>query len=302
MTVHYHAKNVSEVHHFFGLSKPLHPLITVIKKWPVVDCDFANSKVSCELYIIAMKGNLKGIMQYGRNTYDYEEGTMVFTAPNQVITFDKAEVNADYSGWTIFFHPDLIRKSELGRTIKNFAFFDYSVHEALHNSDKEKQILYGFVEQIEIELNQNIDNHSQELIITNLQSLLKYSHRYYDRQFCTRAIINKDYITKFENYLEINFASIQSMNKGGVPTVSQCGEALNMSPRYLSDLLKTETGMSAKEHIYYFIIEKAKTLLLSSEASVSEVAYILGFEYPQHFSKLFKTKTGLNPTDYRTVN
>jgi AraC family transcriptional activator of pobA len=151
----------------------------------------------------------------------------------------------------------------------------------------------GFVDQIEIELNQNIDKHSQELMIANIQSLLKYCQRYYDRQFYTRTNFNKDYITKFENYLENYFASNDLATKG-ILTVSQCGEDLHMSARYLSDLLKTETGRSAKDYIHDFIIEKAKNQLLSSNTSVSEVAYSLGFEYPQHFSKLFKTKTGLN--------
>ena len=301
MSAFYHIKSIAEVHQFLGLAKPLHPLITIIREWPIIDFDFTNVKMTGELYIIGMKGEMKGAFKYGRNTYDFEEGTMVFTSPNQVLTFSEEERNTTYKGWTIFFHPDLIRKSELGRTIKEFAFFDYSVYEALHVSDKEKKILNGFVEQIEIELNQNIDKHSQELIITNIHSLLKYCQRYYDRQFYTRTNFNKDYITRFETFLEKYFASNDLIIKG-LPTVLQCGEALNMSARYLSDLLKTETGRSAKDYIHDFIIEKAKNQLLNSNNSVSEVAYSLGFEYPQHFSKLFKTKTGLNPTDFRTLN
>jgi len=204
-------------------------------------------------------------------------------------------------GWSIIFHPDLIRKSELGKTIKDYSFFDYDLHEALHVSEKEKQMLNALVQLIDAELQQNIDKHSQELIIVNLESILKYCRRYYDRQFYTRSNQNKDLIVRFEGYLEAYFASEDLVDQG-LPTVTQCGKALNMSGSYLSDLLKLETGSSAKDHIHAFIIERAKNQLLSTNMSVGEVAYSLGFEYPQHFSKLFKAKTGFNPTQYRQAN
>jgi AraC family transcriptional regulator, transcriptional activator of pobA len=296
----YHTKSIAEAHQFLGISSPAHPLITIIREWPKVDFDFANTKMTSDLYIVGCKGG-KGTMRYGRNNYDYQEGTMVFTAPKQVLAFDITEENISYAGWTIFFHPDLIRKSELGKAIKTYAFFDYSIHEALHVSEKEKQILNDFVRHIEVEINQNIDKHSQELIITNLQSILRYCQRFYDRQFFTRSNLNKDYLIRFEEYLESYFASPILVEKG-LPSVAQCGDALNMSAHYLSDLLKAETGRSAKDHIHDFIIERAKSLLLSSNASVSEIAYGLGFDYPQHFTKLFKSKTGFNPTDYRELN
>jgi AraC-like DNA-binding protein len=282
------------------MKPPTHPLITVIRKWPEVDYDAANTKITGDLYIIGLKGNA-GSIRYGRNVYDYEEGTMVFTAPNQALTFDKTEEGTNYAGWTILFHPDLIRKSELGSTIKEYAFFDYAVHEALHLSEKEKQILSDFVGHIEIEINQNIDKHSQDLIIANVQSILKYCQRFYDRQFFTRTNLNKDYVVRFEQYLKEYFESENLVEKG-LPTVAGCGEALNMSSSYLSDLLKAETGRSAKDHIHDFIIEKAKTFLLSTNTSVSEIAYSLGFDYPQHFTKLFKSKTGFSPTDYKMRN
>lgn len=300
MPTFHHTKSVSEVHQLVGMKPPAHPLITVIRKWPEVDYDAANTKITGDLYIIGLKGKT-GSIRYGRNSYDYEEGTMVFTAPNQALTFDKTEEGTNYEGWTILFHPDLIRTSELGRTIKEYAFFEYAVHEALHLSEKEKQILSDFVGHIEIEINQNLDKHSQNLIIANVQSILKYCQRFYDRQFFTRTNLNKDYVVRFEQYLKEYFAS-ENLTEKGLPTVSDCGEALNMSASYLSDLLKAETGRSAKDHIHNVIIEKAKTLLLASNVSVSEVAYGLGFEYPQHFSKLFKAKTGYNPTDFRNVN
>jgi AraC-like DNA-binding protein len=296
----HHTKSISEVHAFLGMKPPLHPLITIIREWPNIDFDFSNTKITSDLYLISCKGNT-GSMKYGRNTYDYQEGTLIFTSPHQTLIFEPSEENTMYSGWTILFHPDLIRKSELGRTIKEFAFFDYSVNEALHISDKEKQILIGFVEHIEIEINQNIDKHSQELIIANLQSLLKYCQRFYDRQFFTRTNFNQDLLIRFEEYLDHYFHSNDVANNG-LPSVSKCAEALNMSPGYLSDMLRMETGRSAKDHIHDFIIEKAKILLLGSKASVSEIAYDLKFEYPQHFSKMFKAKTGFNPRDYRTLH
>ena len=300
MTTFYHTKSVSEAHQFLRMKPPAHPLITIIREWPQVEnFDAVNTKVTSDLYIIGCKGGA-GSMRYGRNVYDFEEGTMVCTAPKQVLAFDGVEEHNSHEGWTIFFHPDLIRTSELGKTIKEYAFFDYAVHEALHLSEKEKQILSDLVRHIEIEINQNIDRHSQELIVSTLQSILKYCQRFYDRQFFTRTNLNKDYVVRFEQYLNEYFAS-EVLTEKGFPTVSQCGKALGMSPSYLSDLLRTETGRSAKDHIHDFIIERAKTLLLSSRASVGEIAYSLGFEYPQHFTKLFKAKTGFNPTDYKTV-
>lgn len=300
MSVFYHTKSISEAHHFLGMNPPSHPLITIIREWPQVDFDFDNAKITSDLYIISMKGGA-GTIGYGRSTYDFDKGTMVFTAPKQALSFESTLELTSQSGWTILFHPDLIRKSVLGNEIDKFSFFDYSVNEALHVSEKEFNILNDFVRHIEIEVDQNMDIHSQDLIITNLQSILKYCQRFYDRQFFTRTNLHKDYIGLFEKYLEDYFSS-EKLVINGLPTVAHCGEALNMSARYLSDLLKVETGRSAKDHIHDFIIEKAKTLLLASKTSVSEVAYSLGFDYPQHFAKLFKLKTGLNPTDFRTLN
>jgi len=301
MTDFFHLKSIAELHRLFGLEKPLHPLITIIKEWPQIDFDFENTKMTSDLYIIGLKGNVRGTFKYGRNSYDYEEGTLVFMAPNQVARFDEADAELDRYGWNIFFHPDLLRKSTLANTIKDFSFFNYGINEALHVSDKEKKMLIDFVQRIEIELEQNIDKHSQELILANLESLLKYCLRYYDRQFYTRTNLNKDLVDRFNKFLEGYFLS-DELVKEGIPSIGKCGEALSMSGSYLSDLLRLETGRSAKDHIHDFIIEKAKTLLLSSNTTVSEVAYGLGFDYPQHFTKLFKLKTGLNPTDFRTLN
>lgn len=297
----FHIKSISQVHNLFGLETVSHPLITIIREWPKIDFDFASTKLTSDLFLVSMKGNIKGSFKYGRNSYDFEEGTMTFIAPNQVATFNESNAEPDSDGWSILFHPDLIRKSELGKTIKKYSFFEYATNEALHVSEKEKQMLQDLVQRIDIELKQNIDKHSQELIIVNLESILKYCQRYYDRQFYTRTNFNKDFIIAFERYLEAYFSSNELINKG-IPTVTQCGKALKMSGSYLSDLLKLETGKSAKDHIHSHMIEKAKTLLLNTDFKVNEVAYNLGFEYPQHFSKLFKSKTGINPSEYRNMN
>lgn len=301
MSAFFHISTISDVHRLFGLEKPKHPLISVIRQWPEISFDFENTSLTSDLYLFSLKGNTRGSFKYGRNAYDFAEGTLAFIAPHQVASFaDSTNELSDY-GWTILFHPDLIKKSELGKTIKSYSFFDYATHEALHVSDKEKQVLADCVNRIETELDQNIDKHSQELIIINLGALMAYCHRYYDRQFYTRTNLNRDLLTKFEAYLEDYFTS-DVLHEKGMPTVSDCGEALNMSGSYLSDLLRVETGKSAQAHIHSHLIEKAKMLLLGTDNSVSEVAYDLGFEYPQHFSKLFKSKTGLSPSAYRVIN
>ena len=298
----YRIQSISEVHQMFGLAKPTHPLITIIRKWPQVDFDFGNTKLTSDLYLLSMKGKMKGsTFQYGKNSHDFDDGTLVFIAPNQVASFEDPIEELDDSGWSILFHPDLIRKSELGKDIKNYSFFNYETNEALHVSDKEKQSLLELVKKIDLELNQNIDKHSQDIIIQNIESILKYSNRYFDRQFYTRTNLNKDFVSKFEQYLQSYFTS-SDLSEKGIPSVKQCGEAMNMSGSYLSDLLKIETGSSAKDHIHSYLIEKAKTTLLNSNSSISEIAFGLGFEYPQHFSKLFKGKVGLSPTEYRNLN
>lgn len=294
-----HISSIAELHQFIGGVKPLHPLITIIREWPEMDFNFTDVKMTGDLYIIGYKGT-NGSIGYGRNSYDFQDGTMVYISPNQVLYFDETEKDHG-NGWTMFFHPDLIRNSELGTSIHKFDFFNYSLSESLHISEKEKQIINGFVYFIETELQQNIDKHSQNLIVANLHSLLKYSHRFYDRQFNTRTNLNKDLIIRFEQFLKVHFEE-ENLEEKRIPTVVDCGKAMNMSPKYLSDLLRSETGRSAKDHIHDFIIEKAKNTLLGTNLTINEIAYKLGFQYPQHFSKLFKSKTGYNPTDFRNLN
>jgi AraC-like DNA-binding protein len=296
----YSIKSISEAHKLLGVEKPTHPLISVCRHTSNMNLNVKDIKVSFDMYIISLKSNLKGSFNYGRNTYDFEEGTLLFMAPGQVMSVTENPI-ADLKGWTLFIHPDLIQKSELGEKINRYSFFDYHANEALHISDKEKESLTEIAQKIQSELNQNIDKHSQNIILHNLESILKYSERFYDRQFLTRTNHNKDFVSKFEKYLRSYFNS-KELILHGMPTVTQCGEALGMSGHYLSDMLKIETGKTAKEHIHIKLIDKAKSKLLNSDISVKSLAYDLGFESPQYFSKLFKTKTNMSPTDFRNLN
>ncbi|RIJ42492.1 AraC family transcriptional regulator [Pontibacter oryzae] len=296
--------SVSDMYRLLGLAGPQHPLIAVIHAEDVpTNVEAPSDRFLINLYIIGFKTSGTGKFFYGRNAYDFQDGTLVFTAPGQVLAFDSDHLATPpgAGGWTILFHPDLLRHSSLGRSISDYSFFDYDINEALHVAEKERKMLLELVKNISTEIGQNMDKHSQELIVHNLESILKYSKRYYDRQFYTRSNLNKDYLVRFEQYLKTYFASPELTEKG-LPTVQQCGEALHMSGYYLSDLLKAETGKSAKEHIQLYLVDQAKNLLLGSTRSVSEIAYELGFGYPQHFSKLFKAQTGYSPSEYRNLN
>jgi AraC-like DNA-binding protein len=219
-----------------------------------------------------------------------------------VITIDNdVEVKEDMMGWGLFFHPDLIRGSALGSKMKDYSFFSYEMSEALHLSDKEKQLLHDCIVKIQGELTQNIDSYSQVLIASNIELLLNYCSRYYGRQFITRKSANLDVVSKVEDVLKGYFENEEKRNEG-MPSVKYLANTVNLSPSYLSDLLKRETGLNAQDHIHYFVIEQAKNILLQTNQSVSEIAYSLGFEYPQYFSRLFKQKTGKTPLEYRSNN
>lgn len=294
-----HIKNIHEVHSFLGLGKPKHPLISVFEFKPKANSEIENFKYTMDLFQISIKGNCPyTIAKYGRNSYDFQECSMVFTAPNQSLEFNKNYATNDENCWTLIFHQDLIRKSELGKLIDNYSYFSYASNEALHLSEEERIMLTDISKKIEKEYSQNIDAHSQRLIISNLELLLNYGIRYYDRQFYTRANLHQDFISEFEELLKTYYRTEKQVDLG-IPTVKYCAEKLNMSTRYLSDLLRKETGKSTQEHIHSYIIDKAKTKLLNSTKSASEIAYDLGFEYPQYFSKLFKKNTLLSPKEFR---
>jgi AraC-like DNA-binding protein len=282
--------------------KPQHPLISIVDFSLVKTKNMSdNLKVVSSLYSIMMKGASCGDLKYGRKAYDFQEGTLFCMAPDQVITVGSKDESDSYSGWGLFFHPDLIRKSSLAKKINEYNYFSYEVNESLHLSDQEKINLMELLTRIKSEYSNNLDHYSNDLIISSLELFLNYCNRYYGRQFITRSSYNKDILTKLENLLK-DYFNTDKAEKLGIPTVKYCAEQLNFSPNYLSDLIKKESGKSVQEHIHYRLIEKAKTKLLSSTSSISEIANELGFEYSQYFSKIFKSKTGLSPIEYRNLN
>ena len=293
----YRVASISELHAIAGFEKPKHPLVSVIdySKVNVVDAPESGSFV-CSFYTVNFKKNCH--FMYGRQPFDHQEGTLHCTAPEQIITFDRKRDTGSSEGWGLYFHPELIRNSNLGKKIHEYSFFSYEENEALHLSDEEKQTLLSILKQMENEYNTNIDHYSHELIISNIELFLNYCKRYYGRQFITRTNQNKDLIVNFENFLS-EYVNSDKLRTLGIPSVKHCAEAMNLSANYFGDLLKSETGKNAQEHIHYFLLEQAKNLLVSSEKRINEIAYDLGFEYPQNFSKLFKKKVGLSPTDFR---
>jgi len=300
----YQINTISQAHQTMGLPKPKHPLVSVVQTKDFdTKLDFSGVKIINNLYQITLKQLGCGNLFYGKNSYDYEEGTLVFTSPGQVTTFEgQMPVASDSNeGWTLAFHPDLIRKSTLSEKIDQYSFFDYDVNEALHLSDDELKTIEQLLDKIVREYSQNLDRHSQNLIISNIELLLDYCARFYDRQFYTRTNINTDIVSKFENLLKAYYQS-EKVDELGIPNVQYMARELNLSSNYLSDLLKKETGKTTQEHIHLYVVEKAKNFLLNSNSSISEIGYSLGFDYPQHFSNLFKSKTGLSPSEYRNLN
>lgn len=293
-------ESISQLHELLGYEKPSHPLITVLDPQKLVAPDnIKDMRVVSNFYAVWLKTTDCGIA-YGRNHYDFEEGALVFTAPQQVVSVS-GEVAEDEAGWMLFFHPDLIRATDLGKKIGTYTFFSYETHEALHLSDTEKATILQCINNIKNEYEQRIDDHSQSVIVANIELLLNYCSRYYARQFNTRTTTNKDTLTRFEQALHHYFKSKELLEQG-LPSVQYLAEQVHLSADYLSDLLKKETGRSAKDHINDFVVEQAKYLLLNSQDTISGVAYELGFNYPHYFSRLFKAKTGQTPKEFRSLN
>jgi len=276
-----------------------HPLVAVIdlsKAQPVPAGSF-----NFGLYAVGLKELNNGQLRYGRKHYDYQEGSLVFVAPGQVLGVEPGVELFAPKGWVLLFHPDLINGTPLGKHIQDYSFFSYDVYEALHLSDKEKSIVMDCFSKIEYELDQNIDKHSKGLIASNIELLLGYCVRFYDRQFITRDSANKGILERFEALLNGYFASDKPQNEG-LPSVAYCAEALHLSPNYFGDLVKKETGRSAQEYIQSKVIDVAKERVFDLNKSVSEIAYELGFKYPQHFTRLFKQRVGYTPQEYRLLN
>lgn len=299
-------KSISEFHKILNLAPPEHPLISLIRDEDALGNndlgdELYNIRFTTYMFTIMFKDNKSGSIGYGRNSYDFEEGTLIFGAPGQVFTSPKKKDTEGKTGWTLLFHPDLLLKSTLSHKIEEYSYFSYEVNEALHMSDRESGTILGIVNQINSECKQNIDPHSQNLIISNLELLLNYCLRYYDRQFYTRTNLNSDFVSKFEQLLKEYYISEKQL-VDGLPSLKYFGLEMNMSPNYLSDLLKKETGKGIKEHVHEYVIQRAKRILLSSGQSIGEIAFDLGFEYSQSFSRLFKNKVGVSPLEYRTLN
>lgn len=278
------------------LTETLHPLVTIVdfSKLPKAH----HGRYSFGFYAVMLKDVKCGDMIYGRNYYDYQEGTLVFVAPGQIAGVkDNGEVYQP-KGKALAFHPDLIRGTSLGRHINDYTFFSYEANEALHMSEQERKIVLECFDNIEIELHHAIDKHSRQLIVNNIELLLNYCVRFYDRQFITRENVNKDVITKFESILREYFKRTD-LEESGTPTVAYCADRINLSANYFGDLIKKETGKTAQEYIQSFLIDVAKERMVNSGLSVSEVAYSLGFRYPQHFARLFKRKVGMTPLEFR---
>jgi AraC family transcriptional regulator, transcriptional activator of pobA len=288
--------SVKELHSFMGLPSPLNPLITVINHSQTTNSNQTQSqKLLLNFYNISIKRSFKGKLKYGKNHYDFDDGTMSFIAPNQIISIDSDE-DRNNDGWSLLFHPDLIRQYPLGKTIKNYGFFSYAVNEALHLSEEEEKTIEAIIQNIQKEINSRLDNFSQDVIVSNLELLLSYANRFYNRQFITRKMATNDLLTSFESILDNYLSDNLDLT---LPTVEKLATELNVSSSYLSDMLRSLTGLNTQQHIHNKLIEKAKEILTTTNLTVSEIAYQLGFEYSQSFSKLFKSKTDLTPLEFR---
>ena len=292
-----HINSISELHRMLGLPKPLHPMVSLVHNCNVsMVREQFPSTLLLNFYKLSFIEDMRGKVKYGQSYYDFDEGGMVFVAPGQLLT--TAPDADEYEGFNLFVHPDFLRGYPLATTIEKYHFFTYAANEALHLSDKERSTIISLFKIIEDELESRIDNSSQDVIISQIELLLNYSNRFYKRQFTTRKVLNNDLLAKLEQVLDTYLDKDLSLTNG-LPTVQYLAEQLHVSPHYLSDMLRTQTGQNAQQLIHHKIIERAKVLLSNTSLTVAEVAYQLGFEYPQSFNKLFKQKTRVSPLEFR---
>jgi len=295
----YSIKSISEQHRILSLPKPRHPLVSVFNFEDMVyDADEKYRSVVLDLYCISIKKDVDPKVKYGQSHYDFDEGIMSFTSPKQVIS-DIPEHHKP-KGWCVMFHPDFIRKHPLAKKIKDYLFFSYSVHEALHLSENEEETLVAIIKMLQKEINKSIDGFSEDVIISYIDLLLTYSDRFYNRQHITRKTFNSDLLIKFENILSDYFDNV-NQKEMYLPSVQYFTERLHLSPNYLSNVLRNLTGKSTQQHIQDKLIEKSKELLTTTTLSVADIAYMFGFEYPQSFNKLFKNKMSISPLAYRKL-
>lgn len=296
----YQIKTISEFHQLRKLPGPAHPLVSVVQFEQMRELaeNHPRSWV-LDFYAIALKRNFAAKLKYGQQVYDFDEGIMTFMAPGQKIGIEtSADEQLDHSGWLLIFHPDFLWHTPLAKTISQYEYFDYSVSEALFLSEQEEATITGILQGIRQEYHTRIDQFTQNIIVGQLEVLLNYAERFYQRQFTIRKVGNHDILTRLEDLLTDRFKG-DALVKNGQPTVPEIAGALNVSPNYLSALLKTLTGKSTQQHLQDRIIAKAKEKLSGTNRSVSEIAYELGFDYPQSFSKLFKANTSLSPVEFR---
>lgn len=293
----YHS--ISEFHQARHLPNPEHPLVSVIRFEDMHLSAAEETAQVLDFYSIALKRNPHSKIKYGQQTYDFDQGVLFFIAPGQVYTIQTAgDEPASHSGWMLLVHPDFLWNTSLAKTIRQYEFFDYSVHEALFLSDKEETIMMSLMQSIQQEYHTSIDTLSRDIIVAQLEVLLKYAERFYKRQFITRSLTNHQLLDRLEALLTTYFAR-ESLIETGLPTVQYVADALNVSPNYLSGLLKTLTGQSTQQHIHNKLIERAKEQLSTTTLTINEIAYGLGFEHPQSFSKLFKSRTRYSPVEFR---
>ncbi|MCS3528915.1 AraC family transcriptional regulator [Chryseobacterium sp. JUb7] len=283
----------------FNNHETLHPLVSVL--------DFSKahirtgSKMNFNLYCIFLKDVKCGDLKYGRATYDYQEGTLVFVSPGQILDVENKTDPYQPMGHGLVFHPDLIKGTSLARAMQEYNFFSYNTNEALHLSAKERQLILDLLTIINTELQQSVDKHSKKLIASNIELFFNYCERFYDRQFITRENVNKGILERFENLLNTYFSSDKPLTVG-LPSVAYCADELHLSPNYFGDLIKKETGKTAQEYIQNKIIDVAKERVFNIDKSIAQIAYDLGFKYPQHFIRLFKQRTGVTPNEFRNLN
>lgn len=290
-------KSISELTNSLGIAKPQHLLVALVNyDLNKIRKEYAGKSFLIDFYKISFKRDFKGQVKYGQGYYDFEEGGLAFLAPNQLVTMS-GDTNSD-DGYSLYFHADLIRNYQLGKNIQQYGFFSYGVSEALFLSDKEKQVINGLFESIANELDNNIDAFSQDVLVSQIELLLNHSNRFYNRQFLTRKTVYNDLVGRMDSYLIERFNNGNS-SLSGLPTVQEVSDHLQVSARYLTDLLKSLTGQSTQQHIHNMLIEKAKNILSTSQLSIAEIAYQLGFEHPQSFNKLFKRSTNLSPNAFR---
>jgi AraC-like DNA-binding protein len=292
-------KTISEFQRFRKLPQPEHPLISVINLELIKHLPAGETSLVFDFYSIALKRNFNARMKYGQQECDFDEGIMFFMAPGQVFRIEAAKNSLlQPSGWMLLVHPDFLWNTALAKTIKQYEYFDYSVNEALFLSAKEETTIAGIMQSIQQEYHSNIDKFSQDVMVSQIELLLNYSNRFYHRQFITRKTASSDLLVKLEDLLTEYFDR-QNSSHSGLPTVKYVSEQLNVSPNYLSDMLRTLTGQNTQQHIHNKLIEKAKEALTTTSLSVGEIAYRLGFEHPQSFNKLFKNKTRVSPLEFR---